>query len=360
MRALLKWLHLWIGLTAGLVFAVLGLTGTVLAYQAELLRATAPQLAVTADAARHDARVLDALVARGDVASADLPRAALPVWQAYAKEGRRLYLHPDDGRVLLERTSANDWLLWIRELHTHLLAGKNGEAVLGVVGVVVLFLLVTGVYLWWPRRGAWLESLRWHAQPPLRRWLSWHRSLGALAVPMVLTLAITGTLLVYDAFARSSLRFAFGDGPEPKPPATIPPDAARRIDWDAVLKAAQAALPDAELRRVSLPRKDNALVAIRARQPAEWHPVGRSTVWVDPYTAQVTGVLDATRQETGLRVNYAIYPVHMGGVGGEAYRTLVALAGLVPSVLVVTGFLFWRRRKARRAAPVVRVSHETA
>ena len=359
MRGFLKWLHLWIGLTAGLVFAVAGLTGTVLAYQTELLRAGAPQLSVPADSPRHDAQVLASLAARGDVSSADLPRDALPVWQAYAKEGRRLYVHPDDGRVLLERTSENDWLLWIRELHTHLLAGKNGEAVLGVVGIVVLFLLATGVYLWWPRRGAWLESLRWHAQPPLRRWLSWHRSVGALAVPMVFTLALTGTLLVYDAFARLSLRFAFGDGPEAKPPAAITPDAARTIDWDAVLKAAQAALPDADLRRVSLPRKDNALVSVRARMPAEWHPVGRSTVWIDPYTAQVLGVLDATRQDTGLRMNYTIYPIHMGAPGGEVYRTLVAAAGLVPSVLLVTGFLFWRRR-VRRPPPGVRVSRETA
>jgi uncharacterized iron-regulated membrane protein len=347
MRRLLQWLHLWIGLSAGLLFAVLGLTGTLLAYQPEILLATQPALAVPADAPRDDARVLAQLAASGEATGADLPRDALPVWQAFAKEGRRLYLHPTDGRLLLERSSANDWMLWLRELHTHLLAGKTGEDVLGVFGIAILVLLVTGVWLWWPRSGALVESLRWHARPPLRRWFSWHRSTGALAVPLVLLLALTGVAMVYDGAARASLRFAFGDGPETKPPQPIAPDPARTIDWNAVLDAARRALPEAQLKRVSFPRKDNAVVSIRAKMPAEWHPVGRSTVWIDPYDATVLRVLDATRQETGMRANYAIYPLHMGGVGGEVYRTAVAVAGLAPTFLLATGFLFWRRRKRK-------------
>jgi uncharacterized iron-regulated membrane protein len=347
MRRLLQWLHLWIGLTAGLLFAVLGLTGTLLAYQTEILRATTPALAALADAPRDDARVLGLIAANGEVSGADLPRDALPVWQAFAKEGRRLYFDPADGRLLLERSSSNDWILWLRELHTHLLAGKTGEEVLGVFGIAILVLLVTGVWLWWPRPGALGESLRWHAQPPLKRWVSWHRSAGALTVPLVFLLALTGVAMVYDGAARTSLRFAFGDGPMVKPPKPLMPDPARTIDWNAVLASAQRALPEAQLRRVSFPRRDNAVVSIRAKMPAEWHPVGRSTIWLDPYTATVLRVLDASAQDTGLRANYAVYPLHMGGVGGETYRTAVAIAGLVPAFLLVTGFLFWRRRKRR-------------
>lgn len=356
MRRLLQWLHLWIGLSAGLVFAMLGLTGTLLAYQTEILRATSPQLEVPAEVRRNDALVLAQLAANPDVTGADLPRDALPVWQAFAKEGRRLYLHPEDGRLLLERSADNDWMLWLRVLHTHLLGGATGEEVLGVVGIAVLVLLVTGVWLWWPRAGTFVESLRWHAQPPLRRWFSWHRSLGALSVPLVFVIALTGVAMIYDGAARASLRFAFGDGPAMKPPKAITPDPARAIDWTAVFDAAQKALPEAQLRRVSFPRGNNAVVSIRARMPAEWHPVGRSTIWLDPYTATVLRVLDATRQETGMRANYAIYPLHMGGVGGEIYRTAVAVAGLAPTFLLVTGFLFWRRRKRKRVSE----SHETA
>ena len=43
-RPVLKWLHLWLGLSVGLVFAVVSLTGTVLAFQSELLLAAHPEL----------------------------------------------------------------------------------------------------------------------------------------------------------------------------------------------------------------------------------------------------------------------------------------------------------------------------
>ncbi|MCQ4165782.1 PepSY-associated TM helix domain-containing protein [Tahibacter harae] len=347
MRRVLKWLHLWTGLSIGLVFAMLGLTGTLLAYQPELLAARS-EFAGLEQETRADAKVLTLLQAdsRG-VSSAEPPRPGLPVWQAYAKDGLRLYLHPGDGRVLLERSTRSDAVLWLRDLHVHLLAGKQGEAVLGICGIGMLFLLLSGVYLWWPRPGAWLESLRWHAQPPLRRWLSWHRSLGALTLPLLLLLAGTGTLMVYDGFSRASLGWLFGSSGAVKAPPPLKPEPGRAIDWDAVMAAAQAALPEAQLRRISLPRADNALISVRARMPGEWHPVGRSTVWLDPYQAKVLAVMDATRQGAGTRANYAVYPLHMGGGLGEGYRTLIALGGLVPAVLLVTGFLFWRRRTRR-------------
>ena len=40
-------------------------------------------------------------------------------------------------------------------------------------------------------------------------------------------------------------------------------------------------------------------------------------------------------------------PLHGGFVGGRIWQTLVALTGLVPAFLAVTGFLFWRRRRGR-------------
>ena len=44
LRAVLKWLHLWLGLGVGLVFAIVALSGTVLAFQREILAWSQPQL----------------------------------------------------------------------------------------------------------------------------------------------------------------------------------------------------------------------------------------------------------------------------------------------------------------------------
>jgi uncharacterized iron-regulated membrane protein len=90
------------------------------------------------------------------------------------------------------------------------------------------------------------------------------------------------------------------------------------------------------------------VVAIRARANGEWHPNGRSLVFVDGADGQLLGRHDATAQRAGARASEAIYPLHIGAVGGPLYRWAVAFAGLLPSFFLVTGFLFWRRRRAAR------------
>jgi uncharacterized iron-regulated membrane protein len=79
----------------------------------------------------------------------------------------------------------------------------------------------------------------------------------------------------------------------------------------------------------------------------ETHPVGRSMVWLDPYTARVLGTLDATRAPTGAQVSNALYPLHAGSFG-PIWWALVLVAGLLPAFFLVTGFLFWRARTRRR------------
>jgi uncharacterized iron-regulated membrane protein len=350
LRHWLRRLHLWLGLSLGTVFALVALTGSVLALQGPLLHALHPELAAHALPTRaQEAAVLERIAHEWSpqgLRSADLPDAELPVWQLYFNGGVRRYLDPASGELLLTRTPGNDVLLALRDWHTHLLAGRAGETWLGVLGWGALFLLVSGMVLWWPGRGRFLAHLKPHAQPPVRRWLSWHRSFGALSLPVLLLVTLTGTLMCYHGGTRSTLQALFRDAPEPPQPARI---AFRGdpIDWSGVLSAARQALPGATLGRVSFPGERDGRVTLRVRMPGEWNPTGRSTVWIDPYQARVLGVSDATRADTGVQVNNAIYPLH-AGTTGPIWNTLVIVCGLLPPFFLVTGLLFWRARTKRR------------
>jgi uncharacterized iron-regulated membrane protein len=352
LRHWLRRLHLWLGLSLGTVFALVALTGSVLALQGPLLRALHPELtAHTLPTPAQEAAVLERIAREWSpqgLRGADLPDDELPVWQLYFTGGVRRYLDPADGELLLTRSPGNDVLLALRDWHTHLLAGRAGETWLGVVGWFSLFLLVSGVVLWWPGRGRVLAHLKPHAQPPVRRWLSWHRSFGALSLPVLLLVTLTGTLMCYHGGTRSTLQALFRDTPEPPQPASI---ALRHdpVDWSAVLAAARRALPGATLSRLSLPSERDGRLVVRARMPGEWNPNGRSMIWIDPWQVRVLGTADATGADTGVQVNNAIYPLH-AGTTGPLWRTLVFVCGLLPPFFLVTGFLFWRTRTRRRAA----------
>lgn len=357
-RTWLRQFHLWCGLSLGLVYALIALSGSVLALQGPLLRALHSELTAHAlPTPTQQAAVLERIVRdwspRG-LRSADLPTADLPSWQLYFDGSVRRYLDPASGDLLLTRTPSNDVLLALRDWHTHLLGGPTGETLLGVLGWITVLLLLSGVVLWWPRRGKLKAHLTPRTQPPARRWLSWHRSLGVLSLPLLFLVTLTGTLMVYHGGAKQALQVLFADTPAAAPPAPIPVRATP-IDWAAVLAAAQHALPGAELRRIALPRADDGRVNVRAHAAGEWHPVGRSVVWLDPYRARVLSAVDATAEGTGARVGNLLYPLHAGGTG-LFWWALVLVSGLLPPFFLVTGFLYWR---ARRPAATSRVRPET-
>lgn len=343
-RALLAWLHLWVGLGVGAVFAITGLSGSLLVFGEELLHWQHPQIASFEP--RVDGDVLADILAResaNGLRGVHLPHAQRPVWTGFYGDGRERLFAPDDGRLLLERTTDNDALAWLFDLHAHLLGGEAGEQVLGVIGWTVLGLLLTGLYLWWPKRGRMRAQLRVHRGPPVRRWLTWHRSAGVVLLPLVLLSTLTGVGMVYHDGARTLLTSMFGGGDIPSPPTR---DARRAdVDWPAVLARAQAALPGAQLTRTGAPADGSDVVSFRVQAVGEWHPNGRSTVHVDRAGRELLLVHDSTSQRIGARAAEAIYPLHIGAVGGLTVKWLTVLAGLMPSFLLVTGFLYWRRRR---------------
>ena len=349
MRATLSWLHLWAGLVAGTVFALIGLSGSVLVFHDDLLQWQHPELAGHELRADGDvlARILREWQPQG-LGSVHLPEPdGVPAWQGYFGDGRRGYFDPASGELLLMRSADDDWLMWLHDFHIELLGGALGKEVLGVVGWIAVGLLLSGLYLWWPKAGRLLAQLKMHRGPPVRRWLSWHRSSGVVLLPLLLLATLTGVGMIYHAGFRAVLTGVFGGDAAPAAPENAITDE-RATDWPRVLALATSALPDARLTRTSGPEHGSDVIAFRARSNGEWHPNGRSLVYVDRAGTRVLAAYDATDQRLGARMTEAIYPLHIGSVGGTAYKWATALTGVLPTFLLVTGFLFWRRRRGKR------------
>lgn len=351
-RTALKTLHLWLGLSLGIVLALVALTGSVLLWEAPLFRAAHPGLAARPlpDLATQG-RALQAIVASAEGAKArgfSFPDAELPVWEALERGGDRSYFDAQTGRLLVHRSKSDDVLLTLLDWHTHLLSGAVGETVLGVVACAGLFMLLSGVWLYWPGCQRALKHLKPHANPPVLRWASLHRFIGVAALPLLVVMIGTGTTMAYRGAVRSGLAAAFGEAPPARPPKT--PATQAVIDWPAVLLAAHASAPDAELTRLTLPAKGSGTLVLRIRRPGEWNLAGRSSLWIDPATATVIGGDDATRLGPGSRLANALFPIHSAAVGGLAWRIAACVTGVLPAFLLATGFLFWRARTRRRSS----------
>ncbi len=92
------------------------------------------------------------------------------------------------------------------ELHHALLAGELGETIVGIEGITLILLAITGPIVWWPGVKRWRNGFRlWRGkglQPLLR---SLHRAGGAAITLVLLYSAVTGTAMVFKDRFRDIL-----------------------------------------------------------------------------------------------------------------------------------------------------------
>lgn len=360
LRAFSRKLHLWLGLLAGLVLVPIGLTGGVLVFHDELDAALYPELVrVTPAGARLDADAAVAAVAAAfpgaEVARMELPQAPSDPYEVILRgDGRQVYVNPYTGTLLGSRLPGETLTGWLFELHVHLLAGERGKQAVGVAGLLLLVLGLTGLVLWWRgrrhlRRGlliAWRASAR-------RVNYDVHNVVGFWTVLPLLVVAFTGAGLVFYGAFSGLAHTLTGTAPPAAAPVSVHRSGVPPPALATLIERAQAALPAGTPARIDFPAGREAAFRVRLRVPGELHPIGLSMVYLDRYSGEVLRAENALAVPAARRFGYLFYPLHIGSYGGLAVRLLYALLGAIPAVLFGTGVVIWyaRWRKQRRKQP---------
>jgi uncharacterized iron-regulated membrane protein len=241
--------------------------------------------------------------------------------------------------------------LWLSDLHQHLSAGDTGETVIGVAGLCGLFFVISGAVLWWRTRRTFAWRL-WPARMSRPAIVRHHRDLGIVVAPLLALSLVTGTVLVFRPLA--SVLLGPGAAQEIdvalKPPAAPPAKLAEGLDWAAMIRAARARFPQAEVRSLALPRGKSGLVTLRMRGPQEWLPNGRTTVWFSADTGRMVAARDAGGLSRTVRGYNALYPLHAAKIWGLPFRLVMSISGLSLGLLgTLAVWTFWFKRPRRRA-----------
>nr|WP_239056943.1 PepSY-associated TM helix domain-containing protein [Wenzhouxiangella limi] len=366
---ILRKLHLYIALVTALPLVLLIASGVALVYKTDFWQLDHPALknAPVEGSAEEHARAIESMAARFDVGIeyVKYPQPELPAYHLWLADGREALVMPGSLEIVDQWRWFQRPTAFLAELHLHLLADEAGSRVVGWLGLLTLFLLVSGLVIWWPA----LKRFRWRSLWPRDlsrpRLLMFHRNLGALSFPVLLLLVACGTGVAYFQPTRSLLNNLFGDSVSAPLGAapSAPEHGGEPLALEPLLAAAHRTLPEGRISFVALGAMDGGVLTVRKRMPSEPHPNGLSFVHLDTRTGEVLEVVDGSAASRGDRLANWMYPLHAGKLnpataGGRLWQAVVTLSGVVMMGLVLAGLRAWvgslRGTRMRSSKPAER------
>ncbi|AYB34430.1 PepSY-associated TM helix domain-containing protein [Chryseolinea soli] len=369
-RKIIGWLHLWLGLTSGLVVFIIAVTGCLYAFQDEIQNAMQPYRFTVA----QNKPVLPPSQLKA-IAEKELPGKKIHA-VLYSVAGRSaqvifynldpeyyyfVYLDPYSGEVLKVSNENAGFFRFVLDGHYYLwLPPAIGQPVVAVSTLVFVVMLITGIVLWWPKNRKAAKqrfSIQWSARWRRKNY-DLHNVLGFYASWVAIILALTGLVWGFQWFAKGAHALAGGTKSlfyaEPMVDSTAVAQAGLPAS-DRIWMKMKAENPGAQVMEVHVPetKASPIVVTVNFDNETYWKTDYR---YFDPYTLEelevdhVYGKLaEANAADKLLRMNYDI---HTGAIIGLPGKILAFCAGLLCASLPITGFCIWwgRRKKDRREA----------
>lgn len=367
-RTLIFWLHLAAGLIAGSIVLIMSVTGVLLMYEQQMLEWAERDLRSVqppSGAARLPVEHLlgEVLAARPGASPSSLTLQSDPAASAQVSLGREqmLYVDPYTGRVIGEGSkkvrgafhAITDWHRW---LGTEGEGRERGRAITGACNLAFLFLVVSGLYLWFPRK--WtrrqVRNVTWFRSglSGKARDFNWHNTIGFwLCVPLffivisavVISYPWAGDLLLRLSGEEVQPRRSEGSGRGPGG------DRERREPvelggLDQLWLQAEQRVAGWKSISLRLPSSPEAPVTFTILRGGRGRPDLRAQLSLDRASGEVVTWQPYASQSAGRKARAWMRWLHTGEVGGLLGQTLAGLASAGAAVLVWTGAaLAWRR-----------------
>jgi sulfite reductase (NADPH) flavoprotein alpha-component len=359
-------LHWFFGISAGLVLALMGITGATVSFQDEILRALNPSVLHvekrTAGALPPAELVEKIEAAEGKKVSMlwvdiDSGNAARVIFTPPPGErrGQMRYFDPYTGDFMGDVTG-QDFFGLMLQLHRMLAMGDAGRQITGACTLILIFFCLSGLYLRWPRQvaswRAWL-TLDWAKKGRSFNW-DLHSVAGTWCLIFYLLAALTGLSWSYEWYSKG-LNKLLSDAPQNErikggrgaPPSGPAPTADYSAMWSSIYSAAGPGLSAYNIRMPPVAGQPATVFYLLKNSP---HDRALNQIMLDPANGTVSRHDRYADKSLKAQLLTSIYALHVGSYFGIVGRILLTLAALTMPLFFITGWLLYldRRRKKRQ------------
>ena len=365
-RKITGFIHLWLGLIAGLVVFIVSITGALWAFETEMLdiaysyRNVEPQ---------GKAFVLPSQIkAAAQKAFGGKPVKSICYWgsnkaaeaRAWGEDGQgneyslQAYINPYTGQMqgIHEGGTFFDAVI---DLHTNLMLGDIGGEIVDYATLIFLVMVISGIILWWPHNKARKKSsykIKWGA--PFKRVVyDLHNVPGFYASWVLIFIVITGLAWGFEWVNDSIYGIASGGGPQQQwaePESTSANDAKTivlNVDDYCYQNAIKQYAKPFSVSEIYYPSGEEASYTVYIN-PSLKTLHNRSTYYYDQRSGALLLEESFAKKNGGEKTRSMYYDIHIGKIWGLPGQLLAFFAALIAASLPVTGFLIWLGRKTKK------------
>lgn len=382
--ALWRW-HFYAGLFTAPFLLMLSVTGAIYLFNDELNDLIYPELRFANSSHTTPQQPASMLIGAVEqqwpgsaVTRIDMPttagRSAMLFVTPAEGEPFRAFVDPGTAEILGQFIYTRTLVGFADVFHGSLMLGDVGDAIVELAACWAVVLIITGLYLWWPRGndagGRLLPRLALRGR---RFWREVHRFTGFYAAALILFLIFSGLpwATVWGGMVLQPVSNALGLG---YPPALRHHNSSQATMMDTLGEApwaleqaplpagAHAHLPPAQRTDIGVDRATAILAqhgmasAYRLSLPRDGQhlysaytypdrPEGQHTLHVDRFTGEV--LADIRFQDYGAAAKAVEWGVaiHMGNYWGRVNQLIMLLTCIAIIALVITGMVMWWRRR---------------
>jgi uncharacterized iron-regulated membrane protein len=364
----IRLIHLWLGLGSGLVVFIVAITGAIWSFESEISdlcygyrKVSAMPNKPTISLQEVKVIVQPYLNKINSVSYLGADRS-IQVREWYKIDGKLinnyLYIHPQTGQVLKVQLNDPSFFDIVVELHTCLLLGEWGTEIVRYATLIFFLLLVSGIILWWPKKGKnisqrlrfeWKFTTKWR-----RKNFDLHAILGFYSAWIILFAAMTGLAWGFkwvdqSIYAIASMGAPYQDytelvslsDPETKSIAAIED----RILHDAIGRYTK---PIANW-YYYFPQSETESVSLYLNPDADtWYQ--STNYYYDQRNGQLLQCESNATFNNGQKLRNMYFDIHIGKILGIPGQLLMFFASLIVASLPITGFLIWWGRRLKKVS----------
>lgn len=365
-------IHLWLGLTSGLIVFIVALTGSILVFEEEIDLFITPEFYKVAEIGNnkkpidHTIMVLQESQKVGKmlrIYTFDDPERTIQIMGKNSVGQTQFFsVDPYSGKVVGSAMQNSRFFSVVLDLHRHLLVDDIGKLITGCSCLLFAFVLMSGFFLWWPKKIKNLKqrlTVKWDSSFKRVNW-DFHSTFGFYSVLFLLVISLTGLTWSFKWFENGIYYLADGTAKKAINKLENPIKKDRQLDkttfYQSILNATDSVYPYRGDVQIRMPSDTmNSILVLKVHLEKNI-PNQSSIAFFDKNTAKIIAIKPYESFTKGDKIRRAIFPIHTGSIYGYPTKIIAFLVSLFAATSPITGLLIWLGRKKKNNLKIHKAS----